>query len=208
MLFRSFTVAGSGVRKPEAQGFIVTAAELANLVWVSGSQNGTERVWVQAGDAAGFGAWTSWTMTSQNVLPVSTPASANRTLHAGQTVAAGTLFSATDGDGDAIVRYQFHDEGTDATSGYFTVAGSGVRKPEAQGFIVTAAELANLVWVSGSQNGTERVWVQAGDAAGFGAWTSWTMSTGNSLPASIPIAASQALKSGQSIAAEIGRAHV
>src|SRR6187549_1087706 len=73
----------NGVRQQAEEVIVVSAAQLANLQWVAGSVGGAERAWARASDGFGLSPWVNWTMTSSNVLPVVTPASANNSLHSG-----------------------------------------------------------------------------------------------------------------------------
>jgi len=170
----------NGQRQAEGSMFILSAAQAANLEWVSGQQSGSEVVWARASDGLGYGAWVSWTMTTGNTTPVITPVSANRSVHSGQAVSTLSLIGVTDAEGDTITEYRFFDEGTAQTSGYFRL--NGQRQAEGSMFILSAAQAANLEWVSGQQPGSEVVWARASDDLGYGAWASWTMTSANALP--------------------------
>jgi len=199
------TAAGSGrfllggIAQGEGVAIPVSPSQLGQLQYAGGTVNGSEIVWARASDATGFGPWASWTMTTGNQTPVITPASANRTLHVGQSIAANSLFTVSDADGDAIMQYRFWDEGTAGSSGYFSLGGQ--RQIEGAGFTIAAADLPNLQWVSASQSGSEVVWVRATDGFDFGPWVSWTMTAGNSLPMATPTTATITSFRGQSIAA-------
>ena len=154
---------------------------------------------MQASDATGFGNWVSWTMTSSNNLPVATPASAERSVHVGQSVSAQSLISVADGDGDAITQYRFWDSGASPASGHFTI--NGVTQSANTNINVPAANLATVNWIAGSAPGSETVWVQASDGGegGFGAWVNWTMTSADVAP--VITAADRSVHSGQPVAA-------
>ena len=83
-----------------------------------------------------------------------------------QNIAASALFSVTDGDGDAITKYQFWDSTTDPASGHWVV--NGMVQGTNQAIDVTAAQLAQTTFQSGS--GSDDLWVRAFD--GFD-WSEW-----------------------------------
>ena len=58
---------------------------------------------------------------------------------ANQNIAASSLFSVSDADGDAITKYQFWDSTSDPLSGHFVVG--GVAQGTNQYIDVTAAQL-------------------------------------------------------------------
>src|SRR6185503_11087649 len=166
-----FTV--NGVRQAAAQTFVVRAAQLSSVQWVAGT-SGSETFWARASDGFGYGDWAFWTMTSRNNPPrIIAP---NAGVRSGQQVAASSLFTVTDADNDPITEYRFYDEGTDPSSGYFTV--NGVRQAAALTFIVNPAQLSTVKWVSGA-GGAEIVWARASDGFSPGDWVSWTMTSDN-----------------------------
>ena len=61
-------------------------------------------------------------MAVTNHAPVLTVPSANVSATAGQSIAASSLFGATDADGDALT-YYLYDNTPDANSGHFVVNG-------------------------------------------------------------------------------------
>jgi autotransporter passenger strand-loop-strand repeat protein len=106
-----------------------------------------------------------------NVLPVTT--ASNGSLKQGQSVAASTLFSASDSDGDAIAQYAVFD----ATSGggHFVVGGtpmpSGV-----SGFYITPQQYLTTTFVAGPNGSTDHIYVAAFDSVQEGPVTSFYVS--------------------------------
>jgi len=174
----------NGVQQAAAAAIAVDAADLADTEYVGGANTGSERVWVRVNDGMQWGAWESWTMNSwphlTNAAPVATASST--TILLDQSVAAATLFSVTDADGDAVTQYQFFD--STAGNGHFTV--NGVAQGVNVAIGVTAAQLADTAFQGGSATGSDTVWVRANDGMAWGAWKSWTMNSwphlGNAAP--------------------------
>ena len=104
---------------------------------------------------------------------------ANVTLSAGHTtVAASSLFSATDPDGNAITTYAFEDTGP----GHFVLDGSVDRgfsnpvvEPNNQEIDVGAADLTNLIYQSVPGAAPDTVEVRVNDGTLWSNWTSFTV---------------------------------
>ena len=79
-----------------------------------------------------------------NIAPVVT--AFDQSAARGQVFNASDLFSATDGDGDALL-YFFYDNSADPASGHFTV--NGVVQAANTTFAVTAAQLAQTTFTAG-----------------------------------------------------------
>ena len=180
----------------------VSAADLAGTVFTASASIGNDLVWVRANDGQAWSDWKSWYVQSSphltNALPVVTAASSE--LLVGDSVAASTLFTATDADGDPITQYEFWDdiEG----GGYFRV--NGTQQGAAHSIGVSAADLANTDYVAGAGPGTEQVWVRASDGIGWGAWKSWNITSALHIPNAAPEVAAQASQTAllnQSVAA-------
>ena len=153
----------------------VLAADLANTQFVAASATGSDQVWVRASDGQTWSDWKSWNVNSwphaSNAAPV--VSAQTQGLLRGETVAAASLFSVSDADGDAPVSYEFWDDINGG--GHFKV--NGVQQAAGQSIAVSAADLANTDYVGGASPGTEQVWVRANDGLGWGAWKNWLMST-------------------------------
>ena len=171
-----FTV--NGITQGANRTIAVPGASLAQTRYIAGDASGAETVWVRVNDGEAWSAWASWNVTTQGSAPVAS--TANRSVHVGQSVAASTLFSVSDADNNAITQYEFWDGSAATTSGHFSI--NGTTQTANQAIPIAAANLAQLLYVSGSAVGAETVWVRADDGTGFGAWASWTMNTGNAAP--------------------------
>src|SRR5207302_1760223 len=97
----------NGVNQGTNQEIIVTAAQLAQTSYQSGS--GADLLWVRANDGTAWSPWQSFTVTAPaDLAPVVTVS--NRTAAHGQaSMTASSLFSVSDPDGDAITTYAFWD---------------------------------------------------------------------------------------------------
>jgi hypothetical protein len=112
-------------------------------------------------DALGF--HTAW--TQPDLGPVATAADFAAVY--GQNIAASSLVSITDSDGESIVKYQFWDSTTDPRSGHWVV--NGVAQGANVAIDVIAAQLPNTTFQSGF--GSSDLWVRANDGTMWGAWT-------------------------------------
>ncbi len=81
------------------------------------------------------------------------------------TIGASDLFTATDADGDTITQYEIEDEAI-ASSGRFEL--NGVGQANGGTLTVSAAQLANLIYVGGTSIGKEDIFVRA---FANGAWS-------------------------------------
>ena len=81
-----------------------------------------------------------------------------------QIIAAPSLFSASDADGDPIAAYQFWD--SVGGTGHWVVG--GVAQPTGQAIDVTPAQLASATFEAAS--GSDHLWVRAFDGTEWGAW--------------------------------------
>jgi hypothetical protein len=118
-------------------------------------------------------------------FPVNTPPVAtinNQSLPTNQWSQIQGWISYSDANGNAATQYQFWDDGTSSTSGYFWTP-SNAHHPSGTAITVNAADLAN-VWVRGGQAaGSETMWVRAFDGTDWSAWDSFVFTTtGNTAP--------------------------
>jgi hypothetical protein len=103
--------------------------------------------------------------------PIVTPVSSNLILSPGQaSVAASSLFTASDPDGDAIAQYAFWDSGV----GGAHLLVNGTTEPLQQAVPVSAAQLAQTTYQSGT--GTDTLYVKAYDGSLWSDWKSFTVS--------------------------------
>jgi uncharacterized protein YfaP (DUF2135 family) len=183
----------NGVVQPAGQSIGITASQLAQTFFVTGS--GADNLSVRAYDGQGWSAWRNFTVTAPvNHAPVVTAANVN--VAHGQSLAASSLFSATDQDGNAITRYQLWDGTAAAASGHWVV--NGVSQPTGQAIDVTAAQLSQTSFVSGS--GTDTLWVRAFDGS---AWSNWKKVTVTAPANHVPVVtpSNQTAAHGQTFAA-------
>jgi hypothetical protein len=167
-----------------AQGATVTlnTSDLSQ-VWVrGGSENGTDAITVRASDGFSWSGAASFDFVTRgpNRAPV-VIAPATQGLPVGNTVAASTLFSVSDADGDAVTQYQFYDGGSGG--GQFRV--NGVGQGALQNITVNAADIGSTVYAAGGTPGSETLWVRVNDGTVWSEWKSWTEQTqrvGNVLP--------------------------
>src|SRR4051812_48023412 len=105
----------------------------------------------------------------------------NASIRPNQTVAASTLFNASDADGDPVTIYRFWDGGI--AGGHFTVNGA-TQNPQ-QNIDVSAANLSSVNFVGGSTSGTEVEWIQVFAGGEWSSWVSWNIATVNNAPVAI-----------------------
>jgi hypothetical protein len=82
------------------------------------------------------------------------------------SLAASSLFSVSDADGDAITSYHFWDSTAGATSGHFEI--NGVAQGTNQAIDVSAAQLSQTTFQTGTT--ADDLWVQAFDGTAWSAW--------------------------------------
>ena len=92
-------------------------------------------------------------------LPPTVAVGYNTNLQVGQTVAAATLFQASDPDNQAVTAYEVLDAG--GGSGHFAL--NGVTQADGQWIAVTPGSLANLTYTGGSGASTDTIEVMASD---------------------------------------------
>jgi len=151
-----------GVAQASGQTITVTAAQLASLVYAGGASGGVETISVRASDGALWSSALSLSLTTlqPNRAP-NVAAGAISSVNVGATVAASSLFTASDPDGNAITSYEFTDNG--AGGGQFSLG--GVAQVSGQAITVTAAQLASLVYAGGVSGGVDTISVRASDGA-------------------------------------------
>jgi hypothetical protein len=165
----------NGVAQGTNQEIDVSAAQLSQLSYQSGS--GADTLWMRANDGTQWSAWSNpFTVTAPvDTGPVVTSVSNIKTT-AGQTFAASSLFTASDPFGDAIAQYDFWDTG--GGGGHFALNGQALGAKQEN--IVTAAQLAQTTYVSGS--GTDTLWVRVNEG---GQWSALSPSFTVSDPTTI-----------------------
>ena len=149
----------NGVVKAAGAVFSVTAAQLAQTVFVAGPRGSSDHLNVQISDGNAVSAVGDFNVNvAPNHAPVLTVPSANVSAIAGQSLQLSSLFSATDADNDALT-YYFVDDTT--SGGHFEV--NGVVKAAGVVFSVTAAQLAQTVFVAGPRGSSDHLNMQISD---------------------------------------------
>ncbi len=153
----------NGVAEPTSQEIDVTAAQLMQLTYQSGS--GPDTLWVRGFDGTQWTPWSSAYTVNAPIdnAPVVTASSLN--VHHGQSFAASSLFTLSDADANSMSTYAFWNSG--AGGGRFIL--NGVTQAASQEIDVTAAQLSRLVYQSGS--GTDTLWLRANDGILWGNWS-------------------------------------
>ncbi len=109
-----------------------------------------------------------------NIPPVATID--DRGLSPDQWSQVSGWISYSDANFNAATRYEFWDDGTATTSGYFWTPGNAHHNANTA-ISVAASDLSN-VWVrGGSSGGSETMWVRAFDGTDWSAWDSFTLIT-------------------------------
>ena len=170
----------------------VPVAQLANLSVQGGSGSGTESLQVQVYD--GY-QWSAAQTISVVTDTAPTVAAAATNVRPNQTVAASSIFSVSDADGDTITQYKI----TDATTGGAHLLLNGVQQAENTAIAVTAAQLAQLQVQGSATAGTNAFTIQAFDGLAWSNATTVTLSTNETAP-SLTVSPSLLLTPGQALA--------
>jgi lysozyme family protein len=136
----------------------VNASQLKDMNFVASGQTGkTETLSIRGFDGK---HWSQYSNFVANPQPVTGSVDTNRvpivstnniTLAPGSTIAASSLFSVQDPDGDAMQSYYFHNRDSSSDGSYFTL--NGVKQPRT--IYVNANQLKDLKFVAG-RNGVEQ----------------------------------------------------
>jgi hypothetical protein len=178
-----FWTPGNG-DNPASTTIEVAGSDLAN-VWIrGGTVGGTETMYVRAFDGSDWGSWDAFQLTTlPNHAPVATID--DHSLHTNEWSTVTSWLHYYDADKYTFAtKYQFWDDGIDASSGYFWTPGNA-HHPANTAIEVTASDLAN-VWVrGGTVGGTENMYVRAFDGTDWGVWDSFTLTTNTPAVATI-----------------------
>ncbi|MEA2822776.1 MAG: hypothetical protein QOJ86_4780, partial [Bradyrhizobium sp.] len=122
-----------------------------------------------------------------NHAPVVTVPSANVAASAGQSLAASSLFSATDADNDMLT-YYLYDNTISTSGGHFEVNGTVV--PSDTMYAVTAAQLAQTTFVAGAAGTSDDLNVKVYDGHVYTNWSEFHVNVaGNHAPVvTVPLA--------------------
>ena len=153
-----------GVAQAAGIAINVSPAQLTSTSFQSGS--GSDDLWVRANDGFTWGAWKEFHVNAPlDHAPVVTAADFHATV-LNQNVAATSLFSVADADGDSITQYQVWDSTSSAGSGHWSIG--GVAQPASTAINVSPAQLAGTTFQGGTV--TDDLWVRANDGMMWSAW--------------------------------------
>ena len=141
----------NGVTLANGKWNTVTAAQLAQLKYITGAGVGQETISIEAYDGSQWSA--AYSTTATTTAPVKPPSvtASSKTVIEGQTLAASSLIASTsDPNGKAIATYALMDSGKDGTLYY-----NGTKLTAGAWYDYTAAQLAQVTWVAGSSVGAE-----------------------------------------------------
>src|SRR5205807_5139852 len=131
----------NGVAQPANQAINVTAAQLSQLTYQSGS--GADTVWVKAYDGVQWSAWSSAFTVTAPVDSGPVESVSNRTAPAGQWLAGSSLSTYSAPFGSPATQYDIWNTGA---GGSHLVLGNvlGPALPANQDNIITAAQFSEL----------------------------------------------------------------
>jgi hypothetical protein len=158
----------NGAVQPMNQAIALDQAQLAQSTfqWTGGTP---ASLWVRASDGQAMTDWAHFRVTDAgNHAPVLTAVDA--TLALNQSVAVGSLISASDADHDPLGYELWQDGGT---GGHFTVNGAAQEKDHS--IVLTQAELAAATfdWTGGAPGS---LWARAYDGHAYSDWSHFAIS--------------------------------
>jgi Ca2+-binding RTX toxin-like protein len=169
-----FVVNGSTVA---AQTVVaLSAGQLAQTTFVAGAAGSSDALSVMAYDGHDYSNNTHFSsfnvsVPSANHAPTVTIPQANVSASAGQAIAASSLFSASDLDGDTLT-YFLYDATPGATSGHISVNGSTV--PAQTVVALSAAQIAQTTFVAGTAGSNDDFQVMVYDGHDYSGNTSFS----------------------------------
>ena len=118
--------------------------------------------------------------------PVVTAVAASVNASASESFTPAQLFSASDAAGEPILTYEVKDETTGANQGFWVLNGAVLTNGQIT--TLTAAQLSALSFVAGSASTpvSDTLEVAASDAAGLGAFTTFTVTAAAHAPTTAP----------------------
>ena len=153
----------NGIAQSTGVAIDVTAAQLSQTTFQSGS--GSDDLWVRVNDGM---KWSDWKLFHVNAPvnqgPVVT--ASNVVAAPYQDVATSSFFTATDPEGDAIVRYQLWDSSSDPASGHWTL--NGIAQAANSAIDISAAQLADAAFHA--ETAPADLWARAFDGTTWGSW--------------------------------------
>ena len=127
--------------------------------------------------------------------PVVTAVASTVNASASQRFTAAQLFSASDAEGVPVLSYEVEDKTTGPSQGFWVLNGAVLSNGQIT--TLTAAQLSQLSFVAGSASTpvTDTIEVAASDAAGLGAFTTFTVTAAAHAPTAAPtVTAANALQ--------------
>lgn len=176
----SATIRINGVVQAAGQNITVNAADLGTVTIQAANGVINDQMWVQAFDGMAWGAWDEFLVQSRNTAPVATAAASTQYSGWGKTIAASTLFSASDADGHALTSYEFWDGSAAAHTGAFFI--NGVQQAANSGIVVAAANLNQVTFRTATEQVSEILYVRAHDGQAWSNWAQWTQVQSNTAP--------------------------
>ena len=186
--------------------FPVSAAELAQTTFVTGTSGTADELYVQDFDGQAYSGWNAHVhvaVPSNSAPTISLPSGPNVTASGpGQSIAFSSLFSGSDADNDPLT-YYLYDGSPAANSGHWSVNGTTV----GAGVIyqVSAAQLAQTKFVTGASGTADELYVQGYDGKAYSGWNAHVhvaVPNNNVAPTiSLPSGSAVQATAGQSLAA-------
>ncbi|WP_420971556.1 AIDA repeat-containing protein [Bradyrhizobium sp. B120] len=164
----------NGATQPTNAEIDVTAANLSQVSYVFGPSGTADTLFVRANDGTVWGGWTQFTATAFVDTPPTVHAANVAAVHGETSVAASSLFTVTDPDGQTMTQFAFWDTGG---NGHWVV--NGVTELPNTEIDVSAANLSQVSYVFGPTGSTpDTLYVRANDGMLWGAWTAFTATPG------------------------------
>ena len=188
-----------GVAKPSGtSGFYITPQQYRAMTFVAGPNGSSDHIYVGAFDGSQESLVTNFYVTA----PIDTPpvvTASNVQMTEGQnSVAAPTLFTASDPDGDAITQYAVFDATTG--SGHFVV--DGVSKPSGvAGFYITPQQYQTMTFVAGPNGSSDHIYVGAFESSQEGPVASFNVTAPSDTPPAVTASNFQIARGQSSVAA-------
>lgn len=169
-----FTV--NGVQQNAGEWFEVDVTDLDRVRYFSGLVVGNEVVNILAYDGEFWSSPASARISTvaPNLRPPEVTTTTSQVL-GDENIMARDMFSATDFDGDPILRYRVRDQKSNRHSGSFYV--DNVEQQQGQWFEFSADELDSVRYFGGNNRQTERFFVRAYDGRFWSAIESDTVTT-------------------------------
>ncbi|SEC02388.1 hypothetical protein [Bradyrhizobium erythrophlei] len=152
----------------------VAAANLSQVSYVFGPSGSTDTLLVRANDGTVWGGWTQFTAKAFGDTAPTVNAINVTAVHGQTSIAASSLFTVSDPDGDTMTQYAFWDT---QGNGHWVV--NGVVQATNAEIDVAAANLSQVSYVFGPGGSpSDTLYVRANDGILWSTWTAFTASPG------------------------------